>query len=56
MDKANSRFRIGLTAVVMVWCVLGSAYSIQQGRKASEEHRDSIYQQNRDRYSKEHEK
>ena len=54
MDKANSRFRIGLTTALMVACIFGSAYSIQQGKKSASQHRDSIYQKNKDRYSKDH--
>ena len=50
MDKANSRFRIGLTTVVMIICALGSVYSIRQGKEAAEAHRDSLYDKNRERY------
>lgn len=52
MDKANSRFRIGLSVTVMVWCFLGSVYSIMKGKEAAAENRDSIYQKNRERHSR----
>ena len=52
MDKANSRFRIALSVSVMIFCAIGSIYSIMKGKQAAAEQRDSIYQRNKERHSR----
>lgn len=51
MEKANSRFRIAMMGVMMLFCVVGSAYSVYHGKKAAKEHHKSIHQQNKDRHA-----
>lgn len=43
MDKANSRFRIGLMTVTMLYAVIGSVYSIMRGREAAKDRRDGLH-------------
>ena len=52
MDKANSRFRIGLMCVMMLFCMAGSVWAISQGKKSAAAHINSVQQQNRDRYAR----
>ena len=52
MDKANSRFRVGLMVVMMTFCAVGSIYSIRKGKEAAVSHTDSLHDQNKQRYHK----
>lgn len=52
MDKANSRFRVGLMVVMMIFCAVGSIYSIRKGKEAAVSHTDSLHKQNKQRYHK----
>jgi len=52
LDKANSRFRIGIMVTMMVFCAAGSAVAISQGRRDAHAHVNTVYQQNRDRHAR----
>jgi hypothetical protein len=52
MEKANSRLRIGISLLTMLFCIVGSLYSIREGKTAAQMQRESIYQKNRDRHAK----
>ena len=52
MDKANSRFRIGMMVAMMVFCAVGSAVAIARGKRDAKSHINTVYQQNKDRYAK----
>uniref|UniRef100_A0A1X7V0C9 Uncharacterized protein n=1 Tax=Amphimedon queenslandica TaxID=400682 RepID=A0A1X7V0C9_AMPQE len=43
MDKANSRFRIGLMSVTMLYAIIGSVYAIMRGREAAKERREGLH-------------
>ena len=49
MEKANSRFRIGIMFVMMAFSVAGSVYAVMLGKRDAREHL-TIAQKNRDRY------
>ena len=49
MEKANSRFRIGLMFVMMAFCLAGSGYAVFQGKRDARENRN-LAQRNRDRH------
>ena len=49
MEKANSRFRIGLMFVMMAFCLAGSGYAVFQGKRDAREHLN-LSQKNRDRH------
>ena len=49
MDKANSRFRIGIMFVMMAFSIAGSGYAVFQGKRDAKEHL-SLSQKNRDRH------
>ncbi len=52
MEKANSRFRIGLMFVMMGFSVAGSAYAVMLGKRDRAEHVNSVTQQNMERHAK----
>ena len=49
MEKANSRFRIGIMFVMMGFSLVGSVYAVMQGKREAREHL-SISQKNRERH------
>ena len=53
MDKAHSRFRIGLTTAIMLFSIVGSWIAIRQGKHAVEMGGESVYDKNRQRYQDE---
>lgn len=52
LDKANSRFRIGIMVVMMVFCAAGSAVAIAHGKREADARINTVYQQNKDRYAR----
>lgn len=50
MEKANSRFRIGIMFVMMAFSVAGSAYAIMLGKRDVREHM-TIAKKNSERYN-----
>ena len=51
MDRVNSRFRIGLMAVMMLFTLGVSIFAIKQGRKEKAAHsNEMVYAKNRSRY------
>ena len=50
MDKANSRFRIGLTTAIMLFSIVGSWIAIRQGKYAAKVGGKTVYDKNRQRY------
>ncbi len=52
MEKANSRFRIGLMFLMMGFSVAGSAYAVMLGKRDRAEHVHSVTQQNVERHAK----
>ena len=50
MDKANSRFRIGLMMSTMVFTLLGCVAAIRQGRKESQDSNNMVHSRNLNRY------
>lgn len=51
MEKATSRFRIGLMFFMMGFCALGSVYAIIQGKRDKAAH-ISVAKMNRERHAK----
>ncbi len=52
MEKATSRFRIGLMFTMMGFCILGSAYAIMLGKRDKALHVNSVAQQNAERHAR----
>ena len=52
MDKATSRFRIGLMFSVMGLAVLGSIGAVMAGKRDRAAHVNSLPQRNRERHAK----
>ncbi|XP_064393494.1 uncharacterized protein LOC135340978 [Halichondria panicea] len=52
MEKANSRFRIGLMFLMMGFSVAGSVYAVMLGKRDRAEHVHSVTQQNIERHAK----
>ena len=51
MDRVNSRFRIGLMVVMMVFTLGVCVFAIKEGRKGKAEHsNEMVYSKNRSRY------
>ena len=53
MDKAHSRFRIGLTTAIMLFSIVGSWLAIRQGKQAADTGGETVYDKNRQRYQNE---
>ena len=51
MDKANSRFRIGIMFAMMALSIAGSGYAVFSGKRDAKQHL-TISQRNRDRHEK----
>jgi hypothetical protein len=49
MEKANSRFRIGIMFMMMAFSMVGSMYAVMLGKRDVREHR-TIAQRNNARY------
>ena len=49
MEKANSRFRIGIMFVMMAFSLVGSAYAVMLGKRDVREHM-TIAKKNSERY------
>lgn len=52
MDKAASRFRIGLMFTVMGVAVLGSIVAIRSGKKDRAAHINTLPQRNKERHAR----
>lgn len=52
MEKATSRFRIGLMFLMMGFSVVGSAYAVMLGKRDKAQHINSMAQQNAERHAR----